>query len=404
MKILFVSEQFPWPLDNGGAQRTHRVLEGLAGPHEVTLVAHEPTTDRDTGLAALEQLCEVVTVAELSVWRRLVQNVPRSSSHAHSLWLNKNASPTLLKRVLELCADQAYDAVHFNMLDTACFMLGREDRLPDKVIFDSHNCLSDLARQAAANERNQLKRFVLDREARALATIEQRIVERSTLTLVCSEDERDQFLAMASQACVKVVPNGATAQAPIEASPPAESRSLAFVGAMDYAPNVEGAQWFCQHVWPGLRAAESDARLYLVGRHPTRAVQALRELHGVEVTGTVNAVEPYLARASVVVVPLLSGSGTRLKIVSAMASGRPVVSTTIGAAGLGLVDGEHLLIADRPREFAEAIRRLWEDPDRASRIAASAREVFEERFTWNAIQLQLLECYDSLTAAVPMKT
>jgi glycosyltransferase involved in cell wall biosynthesis len=170
---------------------------------------------------------------------------------------------------------------------------------------------------------------------------------------------------------------------------------LVFTGSMDWLPNEDAMRFFCHDVLPLIRVEEPRTRLSIVGRAPTAAVRALADEH-IEVTGTVADVRPYMRKAAVHVVPLRIGGGTRLKIFEAMAMGQAVVSTTIGAEGLPVTDGEHALIADGPRAFADAVVTLLRDARRRDALARTARQLVVDHYDWSvaaeALDAALTQC------------
>ena len=170
---------------------------------------------------------------------------------------------------------------------------------------------------------------------------------------------------------VHVVPTGVDTSYFAPEASPADSRNLVFTGSMDWLPNEDAMVFFCREVLPLIRADEPGVTLSIVGRAPTPTVEKLADGHGITVTGRVDDVRPYMRDAAVYIVPLRIGGGTRLKIFEAMAMGKAVVSTTVGAEGLPVTSGEHLLLADEPRTFARAVVRLLRDVGR--RRAARSR-------------------------------
>ena len=154
---------------------------------------------------------------------------------------------------------------------------------------------------------------------------------------------------------------------------------------MDWLPNVDAVMFFCRDILPLIRQAEPDVAFTIVGRSPTPAVQRLAQEPGIEVTGRVDDVRPYLAASTVNVVPLRIGGGTRLKIFEAMAAGRAVVSTTIGAEGLPTENGRHLLLADDPVTFARSVVTLLRDAEAPQAMESEARALVTERYDWSAV-------------------
>jgi polysaccharide biosynthesis protein PslH len=170
---------------------------------------------------------------------------------------------------------------------------------------------------------------------------------------------------------------------------PSEPR-LVFTGSMDWLPNEDAMTYFCHDVLPLIQQQEPRVRLSIVGRAPTPAVRALAS-NSVDVTGTVDDVRPYMEKASVYIVPLRIGGGTRLKIFEAMSMGKAVVSTTIGAEGLPIVDGTHAIVADQPRAFASAVLSLIRDKARRKAVEEAARSLVVEHYDWSAVAGELEE-------------
>jgi polysaccharide biosynthesis protein PslH len=178
---------------------------------------------------------------------------------------------------------------------------------------------------------------------------------------------------------------------------------IVFVGRMDYHANVDAVQWFCRDVFPSVRRARPDVLLQIVGGHPTVAVRRLASAGAVEVTGFVSDVRPYLLDASAVVVPLRIGGGTRLKILEALAMGKAVISTALGAEGLEAMGGRDLLIANPAEQFAREVIAVLSEPDLRSRLGAAGRQLAVEKYDWSGIVRKLEQVYEAcLAPAGPM--
>jgi polysaccharide biosynthesis protein PslH len=226
-----------------------------------------------------------------------------------------------------------------------------------------------------------LLRLEADRYRRYLL----RQLPRYRAAIAVSTIEADE-LRRSADIPVSVVPTGVDTHtlrpAPEEKGPP----RLIFTGTLGYPPNSQGICWFADHVWPQVRSAVPGVRLDVVGRDPSPAVQALDRREGVTVVGPVPVMDPYFARAHAVVVPILTGAGTRVKIVEAMAAGRAIVSTALGCEGLPHVEPDrHLLVADRPREFSTATVRLLREPALRHKLTTDARLLAEQHYDWREL-------------------
>jgi polysaccharide biosynthesis protein PslH len=187
-------------------------------------------------------------------------------------------------------------------------------------------------------------------------------------------------------------------------SPPPEPESAAreplllFTGTLSYPPNAEAVEWLLAELWPRIRTATPGARLAIVGKDPPEAARRLED-PSVTVTGWVDDVKSWFSRASVVLVPIRSGGGTRLKVLDGLASGRAIVSTTAGAEGIDVRDGEHLLLADGADAFAAAVARAVREPGLRAGLAASGRRLARERYDWDVLAARLAALYEELASA-----
>jgi len=394
MRILFVTEQFPYPLHDGGNLRSYHLLRGLSEEHEVRLLSHAPADM--TSIAQLQSVCQVEVLPPVAKMRRLARNLLRPGAWRQPTFLWKGRSQPLLERLIARLQGESFDAIHFNHLDTACF--AAEFRWPQLQVFDSHNCLSLMEARRRAKRSEVPWASWHDREIAALRRWEAAVCRRTTLTLACSHLDAEAFRNLYPDAQVEVVSNGVDAEYFRPGSPISEEPgALVFTGTMSYGPNEEAAHFFCKEILPILRQRNTSVRAYFVGRNPSSRVRALHDGNAVHVTGAVDDVRPYLHRAQAVIVPLRHGGGTRLKILEAFAMGKSVVSTSVGAEGIPVVDGENILLADTPIAFAEAIERLLRDADYRRQLADEARRFAQSQFDWRLVRRRLLSIYADLS-------
>lgn len=311
--------------------------------------------------------------------------------------------------------DHGYDAVHLEGFEVAHVALGpdalfrtaRRDPLvvagsgrPPVVVFDDHNAEFMLQSSASMLDRRVPRRWVRAAysavQASRLRRRESLYAAAADLCVSVSPEDGAHLSSVVPGLFPLVVPNGIdVASFPLPVPSPVPT--VFFSGKMDYRPNVDACEWFVEQVLPLVRGAVPGMRVVLAGRDPTLSVRALAS-DGVEVTGflTEPAMRAGLGQAWVAVVPVRMGSGTRFKVLEAMAAGVPVVSTSFGAAGSGVVDGVHGRLADDAAGFAGAIIELLGDPVARRRLADRARDLARSRHDWSVIVPRLVDAYVSL--------
>jgi glycosyltransferase involved in cell wall biosynthesis len=388
--ILIIAPFLPWPADFGGALRVFHLLRGLAERHDVTLLA--PATDAEFDASReLGQICDVVTVPAHTTprqpanWRkRLVQL--RTQLGGRSFTELSGYQPALEEALPGIFQSRRIDLVQYEFPAAALHRLSQ----PRPTIFDAHNIEYELLERVARTTNSATKRAFNTAEAIKLRALERRLWRDATLVVATSERDAE-VISTATGDETLVVPNGVDL-ADFDFAHKPEPGHIVFVGAMRHQPNADGAAWFAREVLPLVRAKLGDIRFTIVGADPPASVQALAG-DGIEVTGRVADIRPYLASAAVTVIPLHSGGGTRLKILEAFAAGVPVISTTVGAEGLDVASGEQLLLADSPEEFAAATLLVLREPIFAERLADSGRARVRERYGWEQIMPALEDAH-----------
>jgi glycosyltransferase involved in cell wall biosynthesis len=254
-----------------------------------------------------------------------------------------------------------------------------EDCRAGASVLELHNDPVERSRQQALVAPHWRHRLLWEADRRKAARAMRRYLPRYDALVCTSVDDQRRLPAAAW-----VVPNGVDIET-FRPTPLPRSMRVAFTATMHYEPNIDGARWFVAEVLPLLLEQVPDATLELVGRTPTPPVRDLLAHPAVDGSFDVPDVRPHLAAARVAIVPIRVGTGTRLKALEAMAAGRPVVGTTIGLEGLGIVPGRHALVADDPAGFADAVARLLRDDELAGGLATAARRLVEEVHGWDPI-------------------
>lgn len=391
MKILFLAARLPYPLDTGAKIRAYHILKGLAHEHEVTLLAFHGSTTELEHVGPLSKLgINVVPVLNqainkgVSPWlliRNLFSRLP--------VTVQKYQSETFRIELSRLLNDR-YDIVHCEHLHVAHYADSQKNC---RKVLDAHNVEAEIIERMCAVETNALKRAFLAWHAAKVKRFEQSVVRYFDLVLAVSDRDRAALKKMSGRNNVSTVENGVDVDHFVSNGGP-KNGSLVFVGSMDWLPNVDGIKYFVDDILPLIQREVGAIPFYVVGKNPPRDITELaKKKEGVIVTGAVDDVRPYIDAASVYVVPLRFGGGTRLKVLEAFAMGKTVVSTSLGSEGIDFKAGEHLLIADDPKAFAECVITLLKNEKRNEQMRRAARKLAEERYSWHVIENKLLQYY-----------
>jgi glycosyltransferase involved in cell wall biosynthesis len=387
VRILWVKAGKILPVETGGRIRSYNILRHLAARHDVRFLSYYPG-ERDeayehelpthfSGADAFPAGAPEGPIAQiLHFARHLPSRAPYSVA--------KFTDPAVRRRVREIVEQKWPDVVVCDFLAPS---LNFPRRLPLPGVLFQHNVEHMIWVRQARHERNPVKRAVYALEAAKMRRYETAALGRFQHVVAVSDNDRSLMQAMDASTPITVVPTGVdTSTYRVDAHVGQGEQRVMFLGSMDWPANIDGVEWFCAEVWPLVRAAVPDARFQVVGRKPPVRIQRLAS-DSVEIVGGVESVVPYLRNAPVFIVPLRIGGGTRLKIYEAMAAERAIVSTRVGAEGLDYADGRDIVIADAPREFADAVIRLLRDRVAREAIGRAAGET-AARYDWSSVSRQ----------------
>jgi len=402
--VLLLAHLLPWPLHGGGQMKSFHALRALATRYDVTLLSFVRRPSEAYDLGPLPDLCPggIRTVPLPRHRGRDAWHLLRTLGGSDSVVIARDSSPAMRAAVAEETALRPYAVVHADHLPMAQYLPPGGAASP-RLLLDAHNVEHLLWRRMALAEGGShlLRRFA-GHDWPRLRAFEADAVRRADRTLAVSDADADAFRALVPEAAdrIAVTPIGVDTDyfRPAPVGLDAESELLTF-GTLYWPPNVEGLRWFCAEVLPRLRAARPDASLTVVGAKPNREARELAAVPGVRLVPDAPDVRPFAAGGPVFVAPLRSGGGVRVKILCALAMGIPVVTTTVGAEGIGVESGVHLLIADTADAFAEAVLRLRSDRALASRLGGNGRAFVERHHSPAAAGAALLAAYDSLLGA-----
>ena len=396
----------PSPPRYGGQRRLQGLIRGLARCHDVSVVALvDPREDSSCSVRATEAYCEKVVAvpndgyAQTTKRKRLTQ--VRSLLSRRSYESRLYDSPALTRALEELLAEGPYDVVTFEVPQMV------SNRLPDvwprehRAVFvlDAHNIDYDVVRRTASSRVGIDRKLYSALDWRKLRAEERAAWQRVDGCTVTSPRDEDLVRRDVPTASTAVVPNAVDLDffRPSNESRAVDPMTLLFFGAISYHPNTDGLLFFIREILPLIKVRHPAVKLRIVGPSVPMEIQACAG-DGIEVTGPVDDIRPYLEGATVIIAPLRIGGGTRFKILEAMAMEKPVVSTTLGAEGIDVRDESEILLGDGPDAFAMQVGRLLDDAELRTRMGAAARAVIERHYSWESSVATLEGFYTELLA------
>lgn len=410
MKILFLTPQLPFPPDKGATIRTFALMKGLAQRgHQIHLLSFINSEEDESWLPHMRPYyagVSTVVAPRRSKLTRLCTLI--FSTLPDMAW--RLPSAAFADKLGDLLGRESFDIVQAESIEMAQYaLLALGQRRPGEkkpvVIFDDLNAeyilqkrAFDIDRRSPRKWHKALYSWVQWQRLRAYETHVSRCVDE---VIAVSEADAASIAALDGSITIRVIPNGVdcmffspNAQ---PAAYPAPTKikhmaSLVFTGTMDFRPNIDAVVWFCKDILPLIKRDVFHVHFYIVGKNPPAEVQALAG-PAVTVTGYVSDIRPYIAHSSVYVVPMRMGSGTKLKVLEAMAMKIPVVSTALGAEGIDAIPGKHLLLADTAADFARHVIALLDNAAERQRLADNARRLVEEKYDWATIVPALEKVY-----------
>ncbi|MGI8968015.1 MAG: glycosyltransferase [Chloroflexota bacterium] len=383
VNILLLSLHYPYPLDHGGSIRTFNLLRFLAARHRVDLVTFADGRGDCVGLDILTELCRSVQVVpnEKPRHNRVRRAVTFLSNKPRSILLER--SPAMARAVDSAVATGDHDVVLVEWLWLSQYAEAHHS-IPR--VLDDINAEAAMAERLLREQPNTglsgiRQRLSLEKVRR----YERQAVRRFDRTVVVSEVDRGKLISLGGDGeKISVVANGVDVAATAFQAYPVDPDHIVYPGSLTYQPNRDACLYFVEHVLPKIREQKPATRFSITGRLLAVTPDRLKYAQGVELLGYVDDVTPVVGSAAVCVVPLRQGGGTRLKILEAMALGTPVVSTSVGAEGLAVEDGKHLLLADDPDALALAVISLMDDGALRQRLALAGRALVEHSYSWEA--------------------
>lgn len=404
MKILFLTNLLPYPLDNGGKIKTYNTLSSLSeAGHEIDLICFtEEKNIRKDYEIEMKQLCrnveqiylKLTTAENMSYMMKLAM---KSLFSSYSFGLYKYQSKEMKQKLEQVCRDNDYEYIYFDHLQLCVYKDYLKKVLPNaKMILDEHNCEALIMSRNANETSNKFKKVFLQIESKKLGKFESRMLDEMDINIVLSEEDY-QELKRQHKGDFKhvIIPIGVQDRGikkHIEKEK--DILNLLFIGTLTWEPNNQGLVWFLKNVMPLLE--KGKFKFYIVGKNPSMEVcELVKQYDNITVTGYVESVDEYYEKCDCMVVPLFIGSGQRVKLIESFSKGMPSISTKIGAEGLDIKDHENILIANTAEEFKEAINEMNSCSVRTT-LSNKARECYEDNYSPKAVSKKINNVIEQL--------
>jgi len=383
MDILFLSTWFPSPPDNGSKIRVHHLVEALAIDHKVTLVSFAFDTANAGGAGELRRLCRRVEAVRCDPFCR--GPLVRSLRFFSPVPIVNTPISEMSKVVRRLLSEKAFDVVIASTEVVATYAL--QVTKPVVRVLEEHNSMTRWMHERYLAQKSALQQLRCWVSWQKQRFYEASLLPRFDLCTMVSEQDRaaTQRMVPGYRGRVEVVPNGVDLSANRPGLTRPKRGALVYAGALTYGANYDAMRYFLAEIYPLIRAEEPEVSLTITGSTSGVDLSGLRLDASVHFCGYVDDVRPVVAGAWASVVPIREGSGTRLKILEAMALGTPVVSTSKGAEGLSVRVGHDALIVDRPVEFARQVTRLLRSTALREQLAVNGRQLVERAYDWRRI-------------------
>jgi len=401
MKIFFICNKSPYPHHEGGPIAMNRLIEGmLRRGHEVKVLAinsHKYNVNpEDVPENYREKTGLELHYLDLAIkpWAAFKNLFTSRSYH-----VERFISESFRNRIIRILKEHEFDVVQMEMLYIAPYIdtIRKYSKAP--IILRAHNIEHEIWDRVRETTQNPLKKWYLMHITRTLKSYEVNVLPQFDGIASITRRDANALEKYVSSNKIIDIPFGIyPEQYDISDADEWNFPSLFHIGSMNWMPNEEGVKWFIDKVWPLVRQKHPDVKLFLAGRHMPQWLKKL-DIKNIEVVGEVKSAEDFINSMGVMIVPLLSGSGIRIKIIEGMAAAKPIVSTSVGAEGISCTSGKDIMLGDSPEQFSNAISELLNNKQKAVQLGAEARKLIEKAYNNDKIAARLEEFYKKIIKA-----
>jgi polysaccharide biosynthesis protein PslH len=398
MKILFITNLLPYPLDNGGKIKTFHTIQALSKNNDVDLVTFVNSSSEKKNRNFLNGICNNVEVIEKIVIMKssklvFVSSFIKSLFSKYPYVVSKFYSTKMSKKIRELQNQKNYDLIYVDHLQ----MMIYKKELKSPIILDQHNVESKIIERLAQNQKSIIKKIIGHLEYKKLFVFEKKALSHSTKTIALSSTDRNELIKINENASdIEIVPicipqNFLKNTIHQSSGTPLK---LLFVGTLTWYPNYQGLKWFIENVF--LKLDMNKYELFVVGGNPPEDLTK-HDSPNIHFTGYVDSIDEYIEKCDINIVPLFVGSGLRVKIIEAFAKGIPNISTTIGAEGLAIEKDKNIFIEDTAKGFMDLLCNLYENRQELSFIANNGLNTYKKNYSLKTLEEKLNKITKSIT-------
>lgn len=392
-RILIISPTFPYPKDTGAKIRIYNTIKELSKKHQIDLMAMTIDNVTNNHISKIKEYTNDIYIYKIESSRYIPAIKTLLTKKPYRF--NKFWDQEFFNKVQKKLKNNNYDIIWCNFLNMAIYLTDSHIK-GSYVILDQHNA-DEMFWHSYLDSKNLIYKFLAKKNIANLKEIRKDYVDKFDLILSVSEkDKKFTKSWLSSNIEIYVAPNGVDIDYfNSKNNKDTNGKNIIFCGSMDVTMNIEAVKDFVKHVFPQIKQKLPEVKFWIVGRNPTESICNL-ENESIIVTGTVDDVRPYYNKAKVSIAPFKYGGGTKLKVTESLSMQVPMVSTKIGAQGIKVVDGEHILIEDDWKEFADAVIKLFEDKELYNMMSLKGRKFVEKHYSWKGIINNLQNKYTEI--------
>jgi sugar transferase (PEP-CTERM/EpsH1 system associated) len=379
MNILFITHSFPYPIDEGIKIYSYYLLKELSKKHSITLLTFVESEQEKKYASEIKRFCRKIETVVHGVPKSPLKRLFNIFFQRTPFCVRQFYSQKMVRKLSEIIKNNKFDIVHFDYISMSSYrdLVGK---LPS--IFCLHDAMSMLFKRNISKERNLLRKLYTYSQGIKMKRYEAEVISKFNKTAVVSPVDMEYLLSYKKNLDITVIPNGVDYEYFVPLKIDEEYPSVVFRGIMSFLPNIDAALYFKKEILPLILSKIPNLKYFIVGGNPVKEIVGLKSVPNIEVSGYVEDIRPYMAKATVNICPMRIGSGIKNKILEAMSMAKPVVATKMACAGIDVTDGENILIADAPSEFTEKIITLFKDEKLREKIGSKAREFIVKNYTW----------------------